>query len=253
MKKIYILLVLVAFALPSYAEMTGREIYQKMDDVDTSRDSSMDMLMLIERGNMKLVRRIDSVSKKYGDDTRTLITFEEPADVQGTMYLTWGYEDTEKDDDMWMFLPSENLTRRISGGGKKGSFMRSDFANEDIEKRAVDDDAHTLLKKEKFGGYDCYVLETVPMKKKETNYGKRRVWVHDSFFLPVKTEYFDKRGRLIKTALYGGFKNISGIMTYTKTVMRTEGTDNKTYLERTNVVYNTGVSDDVFQLSNLKR
>lgn len=243
----------LVMTLPASAELTGREIYQKMDDVDTSRDSMMKMVMLIQRGDMKLVRKIDSRSKKYGDDTKTLIMFEEPADVQGTMYLTWGYDDTLKDDDMWMFLPAENLTRRISGGGKKGSFMRSDFANEDIEKRAVDDDAHTLLKKEKLGDFDCYVVESVPLRKKDTNYSKRRIWVHDGFFLPVKTEYFDKRGRLIKTALYGGYKDIDGIMTYTKTVMSTSGTENKTFLERREIVYNSGVSDELFHLSNLKR
>ena len=64
----------------------------------------------------------------------------EPPDVRGIMYFTWSYEDIEKDDDMWVFLPAESLMRRISGGGKKGSFMRSEFANENIEKREVEDD-----------------------------------------------------------------------------------------------------------------
>ncbi|HAL86858.1 MAG TPA: outer membrane lipoprotein-sorting protein, partial [Deferribacteraceae bacterium] len=42
-----------------------------------------------------------------------------------------------REDDMWLYLPAESLVRRISGGGKKGAFMRSDFANEDIQKREV--------------------------------------------------------------------------------------------------------------------
>ena len=56
---------------------------------------------------------------------------------------------------MWVFLPAESLVRRISGGGRKGSFMRSDFANEDIEKREVDDDEHRLLRPEGFSSVDC--------------------------------------------------------------------------------------------------
>ena len=47
---------------------------------------------------------------------------------------------------MRVFLPAESLVRRINGGGKKGSFMRSGFANEDIEKREVEGDKHRLLK-----------------------------------------------------------------------------------------------------------
>jgi hypothetical protein len=44
--------------------------------------------------------------------------------------------------------------RRISGGGKKGSFMRNDFANEVIENREVDDE-HRLLRPEGFSGVNC--------------------------------------------------------------------------------------------------
>jgi len=75
-----------------------------------------------------------------------LLQVIEPPDVRGIMYLTWSYENIEKDDDMRVFLPAESLVRRISSGGKKGSFMRNDFANEDIEKREVEGDEHKFLK-----------------------------------------------------------------------------------------------------------
>ncbi|MEA2083704.1 MAG: outer membrane lipoprotein-sorting protein [Thermodesulfobacteriota bacterium] len=62
--------------------------------------------------------------------------------------------------DIALRLPAESLVRRISGGGKKGILMRSDFADEDIEKKEVDDE-HRLLISEKFSGVDCYVVERV--------------------------------------------------------------------------------------------
>ena len=113
------------------AELTGRNIALKMDAVDTSQDSKRTAIMVINRKGQKLIRKMESFTKKYGADKRGLIKFIEPPDVRGIMYLTWSYEDVERDDDMWVFLPAESLVRRISGGGKKGSFMRSDFANED--------------------------------------------------------------------------------------------------------------------------
>ena len=118
-------------------ELTGRDIAMKMDAVDTSRDGKRTAIMVINRKGQKLVRKMESFTKKYGPDERGLIKFIEPPDVRGIMYLTWSYEDVNRDDDMWIFLPAESLVRRISGGGKKGSFMRSDFANEDIEKKGV--------------------------------------------------------------------------------------------------------------------
>jgi len=134
-------------------ELTGRDIALKMDAVDTSKDYKRTAVMVINRKGQKLVRKMKSCNKKYGPDERGLIKFIEPPDVRGIMYLTWSYEDIERDDDMWVFLPAESLVRRINGGGKKGSFMRSDFANEDIEKREADDDEHRLLRSEEFYGY----------------------------------------------------------------------------------------------------
>jgi len=195
---------------------------------------------------------MESCNKKYGPDERGLIKFIDPPDVRGIMYLTWSYEDVERDDDMWVFLPAESLVRRISGGGKKGSFMRSDFANEDIEKREVDDE-HRLLRSEKFSGVDCYVVERVSKKQKDTNYSKRITWVRKDIWLPMKIEYFNKREKHIKTGIYGGFKEIKGIWTITKIMVETPRKGSKTLMQYDNVDYNIGLSDSLFEQSNLKR
>ena len=234
-------------------ELTGRDIALKMDAVDTSIDSKRTAIMVINRKGQKLIRKMESFTKKYGPDERGLIKFVEPPDVRGIMYLTWSYEDVERDDDMWIFLPAESLVRRISGGGKKGSFMRSDFANEDIEKREVDDDEHKILRSEEFSGVDCYVVERVSKKQKDTNYSKRIVWVRKDTWLPMKVDYYNKRGKHFKTAIYGGFKEIKGIWTFTKIMTETPRKGSKTLMQYDNVDYNIGLSDSLFEQSNLKR
>ena len=247
-------LLLVYLMCPAQAEqLTGRDIALKMDAVDTSQDSKRTAIMVINRKGQKLVRKMESCNKKYGQDERGLIRFIEPPDVRGIMYLTWSYEDVERDDDMWIFLPAESLVRRISGGGKKGSFMRSDFANEDIEKREVDDDEHGLLRSEEFSGVDCYMVERVSKKQKDTNYSKRVVWVRKDTWLPMKVEYYNKRGKHFKTAIYGGFKEIKGIWTVTKIMTETPRKGSKTLMQHDNVDYNIGLSDALFEQSNLKR
>ncbi len=242
----------------AWCEPTGREIMVEVDAVDTSMDSSLLASMIIERGKRKLVRKLDIFSKKYGagyKDQRTLIRFQDPADVRGTMYLTWAWDDATKEDDMWVFLPAESLVRRISGGGKKGSFMRSDLANEDIEDRAVDDDIHTLKGSENLGGAECWVVESVPRPelKKDTNYSKRMVYVRKDIHLPTKIDYYDKRGRLLKTATFGGFKQIDGIWTVTKMLFETPARKTRTLMERSAIRYNQGLDDSLFLQSNLKR
>ena len=240
------------------AGLTGREIMLKSDAVDNSRDATMVSMMVIERGSMKLVRRMTHVTKQYGDtlkDERTLIRFVEPADVHDTAYLTWSYDDPEREDDMWVYLPAESLVRRISGGGKKGSFMRSDMANEDIEDRSVDDDVHTLKGSETVAGAECYVIESVPRPelKKDTNYSKRVQYIRKDMFLPVRIDYYDKRGKLLKTGTHGGFKQIDGIWTITKSIVETPRRKTRTLFQRKDIVYNQGLDDALFLQSNLKR
>ncbi len=250
-----VLVVSTAFSFGSAYSLTGRDIAVKMDEVDTSADSQRNATMVIERAGQKLVRKLKMQGKKYGVDERSLITFEEPADVQDTKYLSWVYDATDQEDDLWVYFPTDNLVRRISGGGKKGSFMRSDFANEDIEQRAVDDDVHTLVEETTMGDRSVYVLESVPIEIKaaDSNYAKRKVWVDAEYWLPVKIEYYDQRKRLLKTMIQGDIQNIDGIWTATKLIMETPRKNSKTLMQYFDVQYNVGLDDGAFEQSALKR
>ncbi|AFJ01554.1 outer membrane lipoprotein-sorting protein [Methylophaga frappieri] len=238
------------------AELTGRDIAQRSDQADSAADSFRHAIMVIERGNQKLVRKMRMWEKKYGDDDRTLFRFDEPSDVRDTQYLSWNYNAVDQEDDLWLYLPTENLVRRISGGGKKGAFMRSDFANEDIEKRAVDDDVHTLLGSEHcHDGRACYLLESVPIpaKARFSNYAKRKIWIDKQHWLAHKVEYYDKRGRLLKTMIQGDIQEIDGVWTATKLIMQTHGKASRTLMQYQDIEYNQGLDDSLFQQSALKR
>lgn len=235
--------------------LDGRAIAIKMHAADTSEDGRRDATMLIERGNQRLIRKLAMLNKKYGADEKTLTRFIEPADVRDTQYLSWSYDDISKDDDLWVFFPSENLVRRISGGGKKGSFMRSDFANEDIEQRVVDDDSHKLLEETTLDGKAVYLIEStpIPVKAKDTNYSRRHTWVDKETWLALQVEYFDRRGRLLKRLKQGGIKQINNIWTATKLIMETPRKKSRTLMQYSDVQYNVGLVDSVFQQSSLKR
>ncbi len=236
-------------------QLSGREVALKMDAIDTSSDGTRDATMVIQRGNQQLVRKLAILNKKFGEDERSLIRFVAPADVRDTQYLSWTYEDPQQEDDMWVFFPSDNLVRRISGGGKKGSFMRSDFANEDIENRAVDDDVHTFVELSKLNTRDVYVIESKPIaaKAKDSNYHHRRSWVDQEYWIPLQIEYYDTRGRLIKRLSQGDIQHIDGIWTATKLVMETPRRKSKTLMQYDNVRFNVGHATSRFEQSALKR
>ena len=250
--------IFLSLSFNAWSAQTGRDIMLIVDAVDNSKDAMMSSTMVIERGSQKLVRRMEQFTKKFGTDLKdekTLIRFLEPADVRGTSYLTWSYDDSTVDDDMWVYLPAESLVRRISGGGKKGAFMRSDLANEDLEVRAVDDDTHTLLGEQNVHGADCFIIESVPKQelKKETNYSKRILFIRKDIYLPSVIEYYDKRGKLLKKATYGGFQEIDGIWSITRFKFETPRRKTQTLIQRSDIYYNQGLESSLFQQSNLIR
>jgi hypothetical protein len=187
------------------------------------------------------------------DSEKQLITFLAPPDVRGTAYLTWSYKDFRKDDDMWVFLPAEALTRRIAGGARKGPFMRSDYSLEDILKREIDDDVWELLKKEKTFGADCFVLSAIPVEPDKSSYAKKLLWIREDIYLPTKVEYYGENDKLIKTLILGDFKLIQGIWIPLKQEMRAHGADSNTILELTDVTFNEPAPADLFLSQNLKR
>lgn len=237
---------------PAHA-ITGRDVARLADQADSSRDSQKTMLMVIERDGSRLSRKMLAFTKKFPPDERSLIRFESPPDIRDTSYLTWSWDSPEREDDMWVFLSSENLVRRISGGGKTGSFMRSDMANEDIEKRAVADDLQTILREEALDGKSCWVVRYDPVKKDDSGYSKRIAWIRQDIHLPARIDYYDKHGKQLKTALYGGFEKIEGIWTYTRMRIDTPRHNSTTMIQLTDIRYNTGLAESFFEQSNLKR
>jgi outer membrane lipoprotein-sorting protein len=209
--------------------------------------------MTIRRGGLALVRAMDISRKKDPGSEKQLIVFLEPPDVRGVSYLTWAYEDHLKEDDMWVFLPAESLTRRIAGGARKGPFMRSDYALEDILRREVDEDSWELLGEESLRGADCHALRATPVDPKKGGYAKRLLWIRKDISLPAKIEYYGKGDRLIKTLTLGDFRNVQGIWVPLKQEMLASGSGSSTRLELTSVVFNEPAPADKFLSQNLKR
>ena len=90
MRKWIIILILFGAALSAHAAgPTGRDIALKMDRVDSSRDTQAKAIMVIVRHGMRLTRKMEIYGKKFGAEEKRLLKFIEPADVNGTMYLTW--------------------------------------------------------------------------------------------------------------------------------------------------------------------
>ncbi len=234
-------------------ELTGTDIMLKVDnraDGD-DRKSIMHMTLINKRGRTR-ERTVLSYQKDYGKDTKAIMYFQKPADVKGTGFLSWEYDDPSKDDDRWLYLPALKKVRRISGSTKNDYFMGTDFTYDDMGGRSVDEDNHKLLREEKRDGQKCWVVESVP-KDKDYMYSRMVRWIRQDAFVPIRVEFYDRQGNLLKILTIPDVRKQDGFWTMFKMKMDNIQERHKTILELEEVHYNTKVKDSLFRVSTLER
>ena len=151
---------------------------------------------------------------KAGEDGisyKDLVLITYPTQGKGLAVLTWTYEDTERDQDVWLWIPSLKKVRKISASEDDDSFLGSDFTVEEVSTRGFQDEAYELVGEKTFDGYTfehtgevkfegtpCFVIECTP-RKAHWYYSKRIVWIDKETGGNIFEEYYDKRGELFKT------------------------------------------------------
>ena len=245
------------FCLPAVsvwsAELTGRDIMVKVDERSDGDDQrSITKMTLINKRGKTRVRTLLMYLKDYGKDSKSLMYFQSPGDVKGTGFLAWDYDDPEKDDDQWLYLPALKKSRRISSSSKNDYFMGTDFTYDDMGDRNVDEDTHALLKEEELDGHACWVLESKP-KDEDYMYSRRVSWIRQDALVAVKVEFYDKRGSLLKILTVPDVKKQDDIWTPFKMEMENVQKNHKTIIEIEEVQYNIGVKDSMFRVSTLER
>lgn len=148
--KIYTLIittVLLVWVCPAVA-MDGVQIAKKVLDRNEGQDASSKIrMLLIDKGGRKRFRSLITVVKQYGDVSKSYIRFTSPADIDGTAFLTW--ENKDRDDDQFLYLPALQRVRRIVSSQKSNRFVNTDYTYEDLQSRKVEQDTHTILGEEK--------------------------------------------------------------------------------------------------------
>jgi len=242
---------------PAGAEMTGRQIMDKQKELHEAKDEEyrQDMLIIDKHGNTRKRDVINYLLKKSDGLNKFVIIFLAPADVRKTGLLTW--EQKDRDDDQWLYLPALRKAKRIASSGKKNKFMGTDFAYEDLKPENLDAHTYNLLRSEKIAGQDYYVVEALPATKKEkreSGYSKRIFWVRKEIFFTIKKEFYNKQKQLAKISVEEDLKKVSGTMYRSKKVTMTDlKAKHKTVLITTSRKINKGVPERKFTLRELKK
>ncbi len=205
-------------------EMTGRQI---LDEVSARHDrpyetENQTMTLIDNRGNTE-----ERTLRRYAREGenglyRYLLVFDKPAGVRGVALLTW--QNRGASDDQWIHLPAYGREmKRSADGGKRNYFMGTDFAFEDMtsEDRAKfrydrQPDEKAELKDQNgkvIDTIDSYVVDAYPKDKElaaETGYKYRRLYISKDRFYIRRIDFFDRRGRFLKTQYAWNMEQIEG-------------------------------------------
>ncbi|MCP4372199.1 MAG: outer membrane lipoprotein-sorting protein [Deltaproteobacteria bacterium] len=259
-----IMLVLPLVVTDLFADdQEARAIMEKVDARDDGDNQVSDMeMILIEKRGKERIRKIHTFSKDKGEDTLRLMFFLHPADVKDTAFLTFDYDDHDKDDDQWLYLPALRKTKRIASTDKSGSFMGSDLTYSDMTSRNLEDYDYGFYEKAKekdVRGVKTWVIWSIPRSKdiiEETGYEKSLIFVRQDNFVVIRALNWVRDGGYKKYMDVKKLDLIDGIWVATEmhiTKKKGKKTAHKTILKLSNVKFNQALDFDIFSTRRMEK
>ncbi len=246
-------ILITATGLMAQQKLTGLEVMEKVYNRPKGNDMEATLTMILINSNGdKRVRKIKQYIRDFGKVEKKIMFFVEPADVKNTSFMNWSYDDPNKDDDQWIYLPALKKVKRISSDSKGDYFMGSDFTYDDLGNRKPEEDNHKILREEKYRGEDCYVIESTP-KDPDYMYSKTITWVIKGKWIGLKREFYDEDGEYLKTLNVKKYEKINGVWVLTEVEMDNAQTNHKTIMKLSDIKINSGIPARMFTERMMKR
>lgn len=247
---LFVLTVLIPgmlFAQDIQDDPEARKIFGEVDQRRnriSSEKADMQMIIYDSRGNTRN-RSLRSFSMNEGEISKSLLIFEEPANVRGTAFLSIseGSDEVQK-----LYLPALGQIQIISASEKGDRFMGSDFTYEDLGDQDPEDYDFEMYSKSD----TTYVLKAEKNESSEYNY--LYFYIDPDRYVLQKIEYFNEEESMIKRLVASGYtKVLEEVWQPGKMVMYDLRNDRKTELTWSNREVNASIPEWRFTERGLRR
>jgi outer membrane lipoprotein-sorting protein len=216
-----------------------------VDKLYRSTSSRSEVEMRITTPNWERTLGISAWSK---GTQKTFILITEPKKEKGTATLRVGAE-------MWNYLPATDKVIKIPPSMMMGSWMGSDFNNDDLVKESslLDDYTYRMIAlAAPVPGELC--VEMIPKTGAVVVWGKVLLVVREQDYLPLRQEYYDDKGALMRVMTFSAIKTMGGktIPTVMELVPRNKQ-GNRTVITYKQIEFDLPLRDDIFSQRNLKK
>lgn len=241
----FIVLAVVAFVSEAFSQ-DAKEIVQKAEDAIKGKTSSHSIMeMTITTPDYTRTMTMESWSI---GNSKALVKILAPAREADNRTLKLG-------DEIWMYLRATETTIRIPPSMMLQSWNGSDYTYDDMvrgETLAEDYDI-TISGTEKINNIDCWILQLIPKPNAPVVWGKMIYWVRKEDNLPSQVEYFDEKGKLMRTMIMSDFKVMSGRKVPTVWTMYNSDKTHSTEIKMDDGSFDTKIPNSIFSLKELEK
>ncbi|MCH8524834.1 MAG: outer membrane lipoprotein-sorting protein [Balneolales bacterium] len=251
---VFLVLLLTTSAIPAIAqqdvdEEEARRVYEELDRRLGSvvyETATLNMRIVDNRGRVR-ERNLDLWSFSEGEERRSLVRFNAPADVRGTGLLTIndGTNEIQR-----LFLPSLNRIQSISGAQRGDRFMGSDFTFEDLGNQDPDAfEFSTLTHDREANRMTVRGDRTTP-----ASYAWAEFEIDTERYILLKATYFDENGNAIRELTAENITEVrEDIWRANQLTMRDLRAERYTVLEWTSRTIDEPINRNVFTERYLQR
>lgn len=220
-------------------------IVKKVDQLYRSETSYAEMEMHIATPHWERALAMTVWTK--GMD-KTFIRITAPKKEQGVATLRIGNE-------MWNYLPKANKVMKIPPSMMMGSWMGSDFTNDDLVKESsmLNDYTYQLIAPEDASPNRFYI-ELTPKEDSPIVWGKIVAAVRASDYIPVWQHFYDEEGNLMRILNFKEIKIFGGKTAPSVMEMLPQNKEgHKTVVRFLNATFDSAIDDKIFTRRNLQK
>lgn len=232
---------LLLSSFTSFADDDAAALLKKMDELFRSKSSVATMKMQIVTPNWQRTLEMQSWTRGMDD---TFIRVLSPRKDRGVATL-------KIDKEMWNYFPKINKVIKVPPSMMMGSWMGSDFTNDDLVREVSLVEEYQVTKSEEG---ENYRLTLIPKENTVTVWGRIEIVVNQQSLLPVEQSYFNEKGEKVRTMLFTEIRDFNGKkMPAIMTMMPLNKTGHKTVIEYVEAEFDVELPSNVFTLRNLQK
>ena len=240
---------------PSPASLDGTQIMTMVNNRNRAKDYIITTLWTLTKDGRKKHTTTYMEKRKNFSSTddffyKSVVRYIDPTDYWGTAILTWDYRDNQRLFWTLRYQRKARKARRDTNPELLRPPAEADFSIADYYDINPGEEKHVRLKSAMHEDTKCFVVESTPIKTGR-KYGKRIIWVDQQNFIPLKIEYFDKKGLPWKN-LAITWQEKYGVWFWRKAEVTNLQQAYKTFITITDVRANIGLPDRDFTRNSLE-